>query len=76
MEGFSRKDDRFPEEWFKPLKFGQKTFKFLDFFGGVSITPNIANQMLDDYYDEREWDLITGNPSEGKVKELGLKKFM
>lgn len=75
-EGFSRKDDRFPEEWFRPLKFGQKTFEFLDFFGEISITPNIANQLLDDYYDERGWDNITGNPTDKKVIELGLKRFL
>jgi len=73
--GFSRKNDKFPEDWFKPLKFGNSTFKLLDFFGETIITPDIANKLLDDYYDERGWDKITGNPTKEKIKELGLAKF-
>ncbi|NVM37661.1 MAG: hypothetical protein HWN81_18860 [Candidatus Lokiarchaeota archaeon] len=75
-ENFSRKDDKFPEDWFKPLKFGNKYFKLLDFFGETIITPDIANQLLDDYYDERGWDKITGNPIKAKINELELKSFI
>jgi aldehyde:ferredoxin oxidoreductase len=75
-EGFSRNDDKFPSEWFNPLKFGQNTFKFLDFFGEVVITPNIANQLLNDYYNERGWDIQSGNPTKEKIKELGLENFL
>jgi len=75
-ETFSRKDDKFPEAWFKPLKFGNKSFKLLDFFGETIITPEIANQLLDDYYDERGWDKITGNPTKVKINELELKSFI
>ncbi|UCD01369.1 MAG: hypothetical protein JSV23_10915 [Promethearchaeota archaeon] len=74
-EGFSRKDDKFPKEWFNPLKFGDKILKFQDFFGQTIITPEIANQLLDDYYDERGWDKITGIPTQAKIRELGLEKF-
>ena len=75
-EGFSRKNDKFPDDWFKPLKFGNKHFKLLDFFGETIITPDIANQLLDDYYDERGWDKITGNPTKAKINELELKSFI
>jgi len=74
-EGFSRKNDKFPEDWFKPLKFGNKYFKLLDFFGETIITPDIANQLLDDYYDERGWDKATGNPTKEKIKELGIEQY-
>ncbi|MCK4781091.1 MAG: hypothetical protein KAT57_12905, partial [Candidatus Lokiarchaeota archaeon] len=74
-EGFSRKNDKFPEDWFKPLKFGNKYFKLLDFFGETIITPDIANQLLDDYYDERGWDKISGNPTKEKINELGLEQY-
>ncbi len=74
-EGFSRKNDKFPEDWFKPLKFGNKYFKLLDFFGETIITPDIANQLLNDYYTERGWDTITGNPTKEKIKELGLEQY-
>ena len=75
-EGFSRKDDIFPKNWFKPLKFGDNNLELYDFYGNVQITPKIANQLLDDYYDERGWDKITGIPLKSKLKELGLMKYV
>ena len=75
-EGFSRKEDKFPEEWFKSLKFGNIELKFQDFFGETVITQEIAAQLLNDYYDERGWDGITGNPTKEKIKELGLEDFL
>ncbi len=75
-EGFSRKDDKFPEEWFKPLKFGENILKFQDFFGETIITPEVANQLLDDYYDERGWDKIRGIPMQEKIKELSLEMYL
>ncbi len=74
-EGFSRKDDKFPDSWFKPLKLGTATLEFQDFYGGTSIMPDITNQLLDDYYDERGWNKETGLPSLNKLKELGLDKY-
>ncbi|MHA1343344.1 MAG: aldehyde ferredoxin oxidoreductase N-terminal domain-containing protein [Promethearchaeota archaeon] len=74
-EGFSRKDDNFPKEWFKPLKYGNNEFKFYDFFGETIITPSISNQLLDDYYDERGWSKINGIPNEKKIKELSLDRY-
>ena len=75
-EGFSRNDDRFPKEWFKPLKYGKNYFPFKDFFGEITITPEIANQLLDDYYEERGWNRIDGNPTEEKIKELDLEGYI
>ena len=75
-EGFSRKDDKFPKEWFKPLKFGNNILAFQDFFGETIITPEIANQLLDDYYDERGWDKKSGTPTQAKLKDLGLENYI
>ena len=75
-EGFSRKDDKFPKEWFKPLKLGDNQLEFKDFYGGTVITKAIANQLLDDYYEEREWQKNNGIPSQEKLKELGLAKYI
>ncbi|MFX0175108.1 MAG: aldehyde ferredoxin oxidoreductase N-terminal domain-containing protein [Candidatus Hodarchaeota archaeon] len=72
--GFSRKDDKFPQGWFKLLKYGDQNLEFKDFFGGTIITKEIADQLLDDYYDERGWNKDTGLPSHEKIKELGLEK--
>jgi aldehyde:ferredoxin oxidoreductase len=74
-EGFSRKDDNFPKGWFKPLAFGDKQLEFKDFLAGKIITKDIANQLLDDYYDERGWNKIDGIPTDIKIKELGLERF-
>ena len=75
-EGFSRKDDKFPKEWFKPLNFGENYFSLRDFFGEITITQEIANQLLDDYYEERGWNRVDGNPTEEKIKELDLEAYI
>lgn len=75
-EGFSRRDDTFPDQWFKPLQFGDLEVQFQDFFGGVVITPEIAIQLIDDYYDERGWNPQTGLPTPEKIKELGLTPYL
>lgn len=75
-EGFSRKDDKFPEGWYKPLQFGENILKIQDFFGEVKITPKIANQLLDDYYEERGWDKSNGLPTKSKIEELGLQNYL
>ena len=75
-EGFSRKDDKFPAEWFHSLKFGDIKLQFQDFFGEIVITQEIAAQLLNDYYNERGWDSITGNPTKKKIKELSLEVYL
>jgi aldehyde:ferredoxin oxidoreductase len=76
-EGFSRQDDAFPKTWFTPLKFGEKVknLHLKSFFGDIKITPEIANKMLDSYYDERGWNKLNGTPSEAKLKELELEGY-
>jgi len=64
-EGFDRKDDRFPDGWF-----GEEKHK--DYYENVEITKEMAYGMLDDYYDERGWDIKTGIPTKAKLTELGL----
>ncbi|MFX0071720.1 MAG: aldehyde ferredoxin oxidoreductase N-terminal domain-containing protein [Candidatus Hermodarchaeota archaeon] len=74
--GFDRKDDKFPSEWFKPLKFGENTLEFKDFFGGIRIDREIAEKLLDDYYEEREWDKESGLPTKEKLKKLKLDEYV
>jgi aldehyde:ferredoxin oxidoreductase len=75
-EGFSRKDDRFPDSWFKPLKRPDMGIELTltDYFGKKHITREDSEQMLSDYYDEHGWDVKTGNPTKEKLLELGLDK--
>ncbi|MCZ7381429.1 MAG: aldehyde ferredoxin oxidoreductase family protein [Candidatus Methanoperedens sp.] len=65
-EGISRMHDTLPERYTKePLPDGP----------GKGETINIE-KMLDEYYVERGWDLITGIPLVKKLNELGLNKII
>ena len=73
-EGFSRKDDTFPERWFEPLNKGtDKEIPPMDYFATKVLTKEDMEKMLDDYYDERGWDKEKGLPTKEKLTELGLE---
>jgi aldehyde:ferredoxin oxidoreductase len=64
-EGFTRDDDTLPERlMIEPLKEGASKGQF--------ISKDDLNQMLDEYYTERGWDIDTGAPRREKLTELGL----
>jgi aldehyde:ferredoxin oxidoreductase len=60
-EGIRRKDDTLPSRLMEPLPEGP--------YKGETIP---LDKMLDDYYEIRGWDLITGIPTKEKLRELGL----
>jgi aldehyde:ferredoxin oxidoreductase len=62
--GFTRKDDRLPERVFVPLPDGPSQ--------GQHVDPDAFPKMLDAYYGFMGWDQKTGNPTQGKLMELGL----
>ena len=63
-EGFTRKDDMFPERfWKEPMPEGNSKGQIFE-----------METMLNEYYTERGWDLKTGIPKKEKLKELGLNK--
>ncbi len=65
-EGFSRKNDTLPERFLKePLSRGPSKGSVVD-----------LEPMLDEYYEARGWDLQTGYPTAGKLRDLGLGKEM
>lgn len=71
-EGFDRKDDRFPDVWFKPiLRHGKETW-LEDYFGN-RLTREDCEKLLDDYYDERGWDIKRGVPTKEKLIKNGLE---
>ena len=71
--GFSRKDDVFPDQWFKPLETADRgTLVMRDYFG-TSLSKEDCERLLDDYYDERGWDIKTGIPTEKTLMEMGLE---
>jgi len=71
--GFSRKDDVFPERWFEPLETSDRgTMVLCDYFG-KPLSREECEELLDDYYDERGWDVDTGIPEKRTLVELGLE---
>jgi aldehyde:ferredoxin oxidoreductase len=61
-EGFTRKDDVFPDRITKiPMPEGNTKGQVYE-----------MDTMLDDYYQERQWNLSTGIPTKEKLIELGL----
>jgi len=71
-EGFSRKDDKFPEKWFHPLKHGDKQLVLRDYFDVAPLSSEDIERMLDAFYEEKGWEVSTGLPTPQKLKELGL----
>jgi aldehyde:ferredoxin oxidoreductase len=65
-EGFTRADDTLPERLMtEPLKGGASQ--------GHYISKQALEQMLNEYYKERGWDVETGMPTRAKLAELGLE---
>jgi aldehyde:ferredoxin oxidoreductase len=62
--GFTRDDDRLPERVFIPLPDGPSQGRHVD--------REAFARMLDAYYGLMGWDPQTGNPTRGKLMELGL----
>ena len=71
--GFDRKDDLPPAKWFEPLKDKEgNEYPLMDYFRRKVLSRNDVEKWLDDYYDERGWDKVTGIPTEEKLTELGI----
>lgn len=66
--GFTRKDDTLPERLYEPVPDGPSK--------GLHVDRVLFPQMLDQYYGVMGWDAETGNPSPGKLMELGLEWTM
>ena len=71
-EGFTRKDDKFPQRYLEPLKHEGKEVRMMDFAETRVLTADDLEKLLDDYYDERGWDIKTGTPTQDKLRALGL----
>jgi len=71
-EGFDRKKDVPPDKWFEPMKAAGGEFEIKDYFQTKTLTRADVEHLLDDYYDERGWDIVSGCPSRSKMRQLGL----
>jgi aldehyde:ferredoxin oxidoreductase len=72
IEGFTRKDDAFPEIWMKPMVTPDGVEVLTDYYRIKDLSKEDMNSLLDEYYDERGWDIKTGRPTALGLKELGL----
>ena len=70
--GFSRQDDEAPSAWFEPLKAEGVDYVMTDYYKTKTLSKQDVESFLDDYYDERGWDIKTGIPTPQKLRELGL----
>ena len=71
--GFSRKDDRFPEIWFEPLQTTDRGTLILSDYFGTPLSKQDCEKLLDDYYEERGWDVDSGIPKEKTLADLGME---
>ncbi len=75
-EGFSREEDKIPEVWFRPMESPEGTIVMQDYYQTKAVTREDAEKMLDDYYEERGWQIETGIPTPEKLKKLGLEQYV
>ena len=74
-EGFSRADDQPPDAWFRPMDAPEGRIEIEDYFQTKVLNRDDLARMLDDYYEERGWDIPTGQPTHEKLAALGLKAY-
>jgi aldehyde:ferredoxin oxidoreductase len=71
-EGFDRKDDRIPPRWLEPLKTEEGEEVPLRDCGNKVVTMETMTKLLDDYYDERGYDVRKGIPKNEQLIALGM----
>lgn len=64
-QGFTAADDTLPQRLFEPLPDGPAK--------GQCVDADAWPVMVSQYYEFLGWDAKTGNPKEGKLRELGLE---
>ncbi|OGN87641.1 MAG: hypothetical protein A2158_01560 [Chloroflexi bacterium RBG_13_46_14] len=67
-EGIDRNDDKLPGLWANAMA----ESRLKDYFGRP-VTQDSFETMLDDYYDEHNWDVKKGVPTRKRLAELGLE---
>jgi len=73
-EGFSREQDTYPKQWVQPLeKPNGEKIHLRNTFDNRILTAADLDQMIEDYYDERGWEVKRGIPTREKLISLGLE---
>jgi aldehyde:ferredoxin oxidoreductase len=66
-EGWERRDESLPERWFEAPG-------FKNYVSEEPLSPEEADHMIEDYYEEWGWGRKTGAPTARRLAELGLAK--
>jgi len=78
-EGFGRVDDELPAVWLQntevPVKLRSGDQYLMDWFGN-RLKKDDIEKMLDDYYEERGWDIKKGVPTQERLIELGMEAYI
>lgn len=74
-EGFSRKDDRFPEQWYTPIYENGKKYVMTNCYNENELSREGCQELLTDYYDERTWNIERGVPTKESLLGLGLNSI-
>jgi aldehyde:ferredoxin oxidoreductase len=56
----------------KPFETPDGTQALTDYYRKKKLSAEDIERLLDDYYDERGWNMERGIPTEEKLEELGL----
>ena len=70
QQGFTREDDKVPELWLRPLDTHEGREFTTDYFRAKVLDAEDFRCLLDDYYDERGWDVKTGLPKLEKISAM------
>ena len=75
-EGFSRKDDKIPIKTLEPVRTSTgEEIPVMD-YKDKPLSADDIERMLDDYYDERGWEVERGIPTKEKLMDLGLSNVV
>jgi aldehyde:ferredoxin oxidoreductase len=75
LEGFNRQHDKVPNLWLRPMDTPEGRIEMQDYFKTMVMNEDMVEKILDDYYDERGWDIKDGNPGPEKLKELNITEL-
>ncbi|HLB13007.1 MAG TPA: aldehyde ferredoxin oxidoreductase C-terminal domain-containing protein, partial [Dehalococcoidia bacterium] len=75
-QGFTRADDRVPAQWHnQPLRWEDGREMLLsDYYKTRPVDEADISALIDTYYDERGWDILTGVPTSETLERLGLSR--
>ena len=74
-EGFTRKEDKVPDLWFRPMESPEGRIEMQDYYKTKTLTKEDVKRLLDDYYDERGWS-EDGTPTRERLEKMGLAAYV